>query len=113
MALVVGGLLLVGAAGGVATAATAGAVVARKQHKKRKLKKLRKKLFGEPIGELPPKFMTDMGLPVVIEMTCLQLEETGLDTEGLFRVPGSLNRIQVLADAFRKGEFPNKSFAAC
>lgn len=106
--IVVGGLLLTAAAGGVAAAAagtTAGAVIIRKKRRAKKLKALRKKLFGEPITTLKPHFLTDKGIPVVIEMTCRQLEEQGADTEGIFRVPGSVNRIQILADAFRKGYY--------
>lgn len=105
--IVVGGLLLTAAAGGLAAAgagATAGAVVVSKKRKKKKLKKLRKKLFSEPITQIPAKYLTDKGIPVVIELTCRQLEEAGSEVEGIFRVPGSVKRIQLLADAFRKGK---------
>lgn len=104
--IVVGGLLLTAAAGGIAAGAagaTAGAVVVRKKRKKKKLKALRKKLFGEEITALNPKYLSNDGIPVVIDITCRSLEENGYDNEGLFRIPGSASRIQILADAFRKG----------
>ena len=101
-----GGLLLGGAvaAGGIAVTATTGAIVVHKRKQRRKkFKKMRTKLFIEPIGELEQKYLTDKGVPVVLELTCRQLEQTGTEAEGLFRVPGNVTRIQFLADAFRKG----------
>ena len=105
--ILVGGLLLGAGAVGIAGASAgiaAGAVAVRRNAQKKRMTKLRKKLFGEPIAELAPKYLSDGGIPLVLEITCRQLEENALTVEGLFRVPGSLNRIQILADAFRKGK---------
>jgi len=105
--ILAGGLLLAGGAAtvaGVAGGVTAGAVAVHARRKKKRLKALRKKLFNEPLETLESKYLTQSGIPLVIELTCKSLEECGAETEGIFRVPGSVSRIQVLADMFRKGK---------
>lgn len=111
MALLVGGALVVGA--GTVAAAGAGAAAAggaaywkrRKDKKKRKkkLRQLKLALFGTELRALHPKHLTTSGIPKVLETACSQLEVKGGEVEGIFRVPGSQNRINEMAAMYEVG----------
>jgi len=59
-----------------------------------------KHILGDKLeaGSPPPE------LPPVIEASIIFLEAKGLDTQGLFRVPGSASRVKALKEAFSKSK---------
>jgi hypothetical protein len=83
-----------------------------------------KQLFGVKLEELHPKYLHPNGIPLVIELTCSQIEKNGnlhsqhikqnhthlvdlflgATTEGIFRISGSHGRVTELSEIFDQSE---------
>ena len=60
-------------------------------------------LFGTPLSNIHQKFLHSSGIPKIVEVLIQILEEEGIETKGIFRVPGTHTRVFQLQEIFSGG----------
>ncbi|KAJ8270752.1 hypothetical protein GJAV_G00118830 [Gymnothorax javanicus] len=87
-----------------------------KTHKAVKLKVKESGLFGVPLANLleqDQRRISGTKVPLILQRLICHIEEEGLDTEGLLRIPGAANRVKAVCQElelkFYEGTFPWES----